>query len=187
MNEKIIYSNCPFQDGSHLYFIEPRCRRTMKTQLVGGRLNLSWLSPLGGMSDRLSFVSHSTVTQINSKAYAFMRAAHSLEFVLMVRNMVTNAKRWAESQGLTRVNPVHGATEYRVATEWLFKNKNLERTATKASGSADMEAGPSWLILIDLEIHDATPQVCHGFGAPGRMGEASFWATVLNSQVRDWQ
>ena len=58
--------NCPFQDGSHLYLVELRCRRTMKTHLVGGRPNLSWLSLLGGMRDRLSLASHSTVAHLKS-------------------------------------------------------------------------------------------------------------------------
>ena len=60
-----------------------------------------------------------------------------------IRTMVDNAMKWAQSRGLVRNNEVHGMPEYRVATDWTFANKNLDRTSTKASSEVEVEAQPS--------------------------------------------
>lgn len=58
------------------------------------------------------------------------------------RSMVAHAVQWADSKGLSRVNPVHGKTEYRVPTDWNFSSKDVDRTTTRISGSAELEACP---------------------------------------------
>ena len=54
--------------------------------------------------------------------------------------MVTAAMSWARSKGLTRRNEVHGKDEFRVPTDFNFKNSNIDRTNTKTSGDFEIEA-----------------------------------------------
>ena len=58
-----------------------------------------------------------------------------------LRSMVDHAKAWAESQGASRKNPVHGKQEYRVPTDFKFLNRGVDRSTTKASSSVEVEAG----------------------------------------------
>lgn len=99
--------------------------------------------------------------------------------------MVANAKTWAENQGLTRTNAVHGATEYRVPTDWTFGHKDVDRVTTKVSSSCELQAVPP-LLIIDLAADDATPHVhvLHGFDPAGRMGRVSFWGKTPISQLQ---
>ena len=53
--------------------------------------------------------------------------------------MVKNAVKWATEKGLTRTNPVHGATEYRVAVFEKFNNTERDRTATSAFVGAEVQ------------------------------------------------
>ena len=68
---------------------------------------------------------------------------------VVLRQMVTHAKSWAESQGLARTNPVHGKTEYRIPTDFKFSNRGIDRTTTRASSSAEVEAG----LFLDMPSH----------------------------------
>lgn len=61
--------------------------------------------------------------------------------------MVANSISWAESRGLSRANPVHGKQEFRVPTTWDFANKELNRTTTRATGFAEVEASPGFVEL----------------------------------------
>ncbi len=53
--------------------------------------------------------------------------------------MVGNAVKWAKSNGLCRVNPVHGAEEYRVSTFEAFSHKEVNRTRTTASSEVELQ------------------------------------------------
>lgn len=53
-----------------------------------------------------------------------------------------NAIAWAKAHGLSRTNEVHGAEEYRVPTMEYFSNKNVDKTSTKATATAQVE--DSW-------------------------------------------
>ena len=77
-----------------------------------------------------------------------------------VRTMVTNAKKWAESRGLHRTNPVHGADEFRVPTEWTFHNKELNRTITRAASSCEVEAGHHLVLVEKDHMHLFLQQLC---------------------------
>lgn len=56
--------------------------------------------------------------------------------------MVANAKKWAETAGLMRTNPIHGKMEYRIPLTWKFTHTDSERAKTTASLDTDLEAGP---------------------------------------------
>ena len=66
------------------------------------------------------------------------------------RTMVSNAIAWAKENNvqnnLVRVNPVHKAEEYRIATWEGFQHKDLNRKTTRASGEAVLRVGPCVLL-----------------------------------------
>ena len=66
-----------------------------------------------------------------------------LPFLSFIRTMVKSAISWATQRGLPRKNPVHGAEEYRVATDWSFKNEEKDKTETRVSAAVDVQAGPA--------------------------------------------
>ena len=53
--------------------------------------------------------------------------------------MVQNAVKWAKTNGLCRVNAVHGAEEYRVSTFEAFSHKEINRTRSTASAEVSLE------------------------------------------------
>ena len=57
----------------------------------------------------------------------------------MPRIMATNAMKWAKEKGLTRVNPVHGTEEYRIATWEGFNNKETDKHTTTAEAEVELE------------------------------------------------
>lgn len=69
---------------------------------------------------------------------------------MLPRTMVKNAITWAKNNGYCRVNPVHGAEEFRVKTFEKFNLKDLERTRHTASAEVEMEDVfklTTWLFL----------------------------------------
>ena len=57
----------------------------------------------------------------------------------VLRQMAKNAVKWATSKGLSRVNEIHGKSEYRVPTNFEFKHRDLERATTTASTETVLE------------------------------------------------
>eukprot|EP00435_Cladocopium_sp_Y103_P052259 s686_g16.t1 len=53
--------------------------------------------------------------------------------------MITNAKNWATSRGLTRKNEVHGADEFKLPTDEEFEFMNHRRRETEGTGSFEVE------------------------------------------------
>ena len=70
--------------------------------------------------------------------------------------MVDRAKAWAESKGLTRTNPVHGESEYRVPTQFDFSHIDRESLKTRVSASTKVEARPL-LYVHHFHVHDVWP------------------------------
>ena len=83
-----------------------------------------------------------------------------------LRSMVLHAMQWAEGQGLTRTNVVHGKTEYRVPTDFNFGHKDVDRTTTRASSSVEVEASP---------CHSASRQWLLQTLASARYGHVLYW------------
>ena len=55
--------------------------------------------------------------------------------IVCLRTMIDNAKRWATARGLTRINPVHGAEEYKVPKKesYLFRSSTSQTTKQQSS------------------------------------------------------
>ena len=64
--------------------------------------------------------------------------------------MVNAAMAWARSKGLSRRSEVHGKDEFRVPTDFSFKNSNVDRTTTKLSANFQMEARCFLVVLIQI-------------------------------------
>ena len=71
----------------------------------------------------------------------------------LVRTMVKSAISWATKRGLTRTNPVHGKDEYRVATDWNFKNEEKDRTETRMSSNFEVQARPALGSSVKMLLH----------------------------------
>lgn len=71
---------------------------------------------------------------------------HGFLVAPVLRTMVKNAVEWAKKKGLSRINAVHGAEEYRVPTEESFEHSEIDRTRTTASASVQLEAGPQCVL-----------------------------------------
>ena len=56
-----------------------------------------------------------------------------------LRTMVGNAIEWAKMNGCCRVNPVHGAEEYRVSTFEAFSHREINRTRSTASAEVELQ------------------------------------------------
>ena len=115
------------------------CRKVLKKHVVHGWLTLSWPSSLVGMSGDLSLV------KLSNNLCTWYRLHEN------IRTMVANAKKWAETAGLMRTNPIHGKMEYRIPLTWNFTHTDSERAKTTASLDTDLEAGP-WMLTTAVEI-----------------------------------
>ena len=58
--------------------------------------------------------------------------------------MVKNAMKWATERGLTRTNPVHGKTEYKVPTDETYEHQDKHRSLHRAASCVELEAWWAW-------------------------------------------
>ena len=63
----------------------------------------------------------------------------SFPFFFDPRQMAKNAVKWATSKNLSRVNEIHGKTEYRVPLNFEFKHRDLERATATVSSETVLE------------------------------------------------
>lgn len=57
----------------------------------------------------------------------------------MPRSMISNAKEWATSRGLTRKNEVHKEEEFRVPTESNFAYESVKTRSIEGSGAMEVD------------------------------------------------
>lgn len=76
-----------------------------------------------------------------------------LQDVSFLRTMVKSAIAYATKRGLNRYNEVHGKEEYKVATDWNFKHKEVDTTQTRVSGNFEVQAGPALGSSVMLLLH----------------------------------
>ena len=63
-----------------------------------------------------------------------------------------HAVDWAKSQGLTRVNRVHGETEYRVPTRESYSHVESQKSTQRADAEVEMEA---WILTFKSDHLDS--------------------------------
>lgn len=103
-----------------------------KTYRVGGTRRVPWNSFLVGMCTWTEYSQNIDWLILNC-FFSYIIIYHPL------RTMVGNAIKWAKANGCCRVNPVHGAEEYRVSTFEAFSHKEINRTRSTASAEVELQ------------------------------------------------
>ena len=141
----------------------PNRDRNLKTRpLVDGKPKGNFCQNPDGTSSHLSTCN----TQIALLFMAYHGCLSACKHFF--RQMVDNAKAWAESKGLVRKNEVHGVEEYRVALQSNFAFGAKETMRTKASGRTVIQAWPSLLAMsLSGKQNSASHHLSHREGGRG--------------------